>query len=175
MKNQTPFELFQFCPKCGVKGFHKSGANFLECDACGFVFYINPVVTAIALIKNDQGKILLTRRRVDPGKGKLDFPGGFADLNESIEMALIREIKEELNLIVSNVSYFGSYPNEYPFKGLFYYPVDVAFNCDIADWNDLTVGDDVEDIEFRLPGAINKEELAFADNARIIDDLTSLD
>lgn len=58
------------------------------------------LVVAIALT-NDKGEILLAQR--PEGKrlaGKWEFPGGKVEKNESPEEALIREIKEELDIVI---------------------------------------------------------------------------
>jgi ADP-ribose pyrophosphatase len=46
------------------------------------------------------GKILLEKRKNEPGKGKWSIPGGLVDLGESPEQAVIREVKEETCLAV---------------------------------------------------------------------------
>lgn len=58
------------------------------------------VVTA-ALIEKDK-RVLITRRKADtPQPLKWEFPGGKLEFGESPEHCLLREIKEELNVIVT--------------------------------------------------------------------------
>jgi 8-oxo-dGTP diphosphatase len=57
-----------------------------------------PIATVAAIIKNEAGKILLTRRNVDPFKGQWCLPGGHIDDNEKAFDAVIREAKEETGL-----------------------------------------------------------------------------
>ncbi|MDR5682493.1 MAG: NUDIX domain-containing protein [Armatimonadota bacterium] len=45
-------------------------------------------------------KVLLTRRAVEPHKGMWDTPGGFVDIGELTEEAVIRECAEELGVEV---------------------------------------------------------------------------
>jgi len=59
-----------------------------------------PVVGVGALIICD-GKILLEKRKGEPGKGKWSVPGGLVELGERVEDAVIREVKEETGLDVA--------------------------------------------------------------------------
>ncbi len=56
-----------------------------------------PVVGAGAVII-DKGRILLEKRKNEPGKGKWSIPGGLVDLGETLEHAVIREVEEETRL-----------------------------------------------------------------------------
>jgi len=58
-----------------------------------------PVVGVGAVIL-DGDKILLEQRKNEPSKGKWSVPGGLVELGESMEEAVIREVKEETGLEV---------------------------------------------------------------------------
>lgn len=91
--------LFSFCPKCGGKLRErvKHGKKRLVCTRCEYVIYRNPAPTASALfIKN--GKILLTKRAIEPKRGFWDLPGGFIEEGEHPQKALHREMREELGV-----------------------------------------------------------------------------
>ena len=57
-----------------------------------------PIATVAAIIKNEAGKILLTRRNIDPFKDQWCLPGGHIDEFEPAREAVIREAKEETGL-----------------------------------------------------------------------------
>ncbi|MCS7136529.1 MAG: NUDIX hydrolase [Nitrososphaerota archaeon] len=58
-----------------------------------------PVVAVGALILQDH-KILLVKRKNEPGKGRWSIPGGTVELGESLKDAVIREVYEETGLVV---------------------------------------------------------------------------
>jgi len=56
-------------------------------------------VTVVAAVLKHAGRVLLTRRYDDAHLGGLwEFPGGKVEKGESLEEALIREIREELGI-----------------------------------------------------------------------------
>jgi len=62
-------------------------------------FPSQPIVGVGAVIL-DNGKILLVKRGVEPGKGRWSIPGGAVELGEKVREATIREAKEEVGLDV---------------------------------------------------------------------------
>lgn len=62
--------------------------------------YPDQPVVGVGAVVISEGKILLEKRKNEPGKGKWSIPGGVVDLGESPEQAVIREVKEETCLEV---------------------------------------------------------------------------
>ncbi len=60
-----------------------------------------PIVGIGAIIIRDD-RILLEKRKNDPGRGKWSVPGGIVEVGETLEQTVIREVKEETGLIVGN-------------------------------------------------------------------------
>jgi 8-oxo-dGTP diphosphatase len=58
------------------------------------------VTSVVAVIIDDDERVLLTRRNVSPFKGLWVMPGGKIDLGEPIFKALRREVREEVGLAV---------------------------------------------------------------------------
>ncbi|MBO0798521.1 MAG: NUDIX hydrolase [Blastocatellia bacterium] len=66
--------------------------------------YPRPSVTVdlvIFTIAEDDLKVLLIRRGLEPFKGRWALPGGFVEIDESLDQAAARELKEEVG--VTNV------------------------------------------------------------------------
>ena len=143
----SPQKVLKFCPRCGGVHFEPHGSKANKCRDCGFVFFFN-AAAAVAVILRNEGKVLLTKRAFDPGKGTLDLPGGFVDPLESAEHAVDREIEEELNLKITEKKYCGSFPNTYVYGGVLYYTCDLVFECSVASFEHITATDDVSGFEF---------------------------
>jgi 8-oxo-dGTP diphosphatase len=74
--------------------------------------YPRPAVTVdLVALSRDGGrlKVLLIRRKHDPFAGRWALPGGFLDVDEPIEGAARRELKEETGLEVGEVAFLGVY------------------------------------------------------------------
>ena len=61
--------------------------------------------TAAVIIMNENGQVLLSKRKVIEGEGMYCLPGGKREKGEKANKAAIRELKEELNLDVKNLKY----------------------------------------------------------------------
>jgi ADP-ribose pyrophosphatase YjhB (NUDIX family) len=117
----------------------------MKCDKCGYVYFHNTASSVAGIIETGRG-IVLTKRNISPKKGFLDLPGGFAGYNESLETALVREIKEELGCDVSDCRYFGSFPNVYVYRGVTYHTVDIYFVCTVPARTVMRPNAEISDI-----------------------------
>jgi len=165
-----PKNVLRYCPRCGYNKFNTSdeGRSF-HCEECDFVFYINNSAAVACLIFDAEGRLLLARRAVEPSLGKLDLPGGFIEPMESAEEAVIRELREELNVTVTEMKYLVSFPNEYVYSGFSVFTLDLAFICKIDSFKHMVPADDVSAIEFVKLDNINMEELCSKSMQRIIE------
>jgi NAD+ diphosphatase len=102
----------QFCSRCGTRTEIRADMCAKECSQCGLIDFprISPAV--IVLVERDK-KVLLARS--SRFKDELySVLAGFVDPGETLEEAVRREVKEEVNIEVSNIRYFGSQPWPFP-------------------------------------------------------------
>ena len=139
---EHPLEIFKFCPKCGSENFEIHNALSRHCSDCGFTYYQNPRASTAAFILNSKGELLVVRRAKDPAKGTLDLPGGFVDNEETAEQGMVREIKEETGLTVSDMTYLFSVPNIYRYSGMDIHTLDLFYLCHVEDGTIARAADD---------------------------------
>ncbi len=96
-----------FCLLCGgalaeriVDGEPRRG-----CTACDWVHFDNPVAVAGVIVRRD-GDVLLAKPR---GGREYVLVSGFLEAFESVEMAAVREVREETGLDVAIERILGSY------------------------------------------------------------------
>jgi len=163
-----PSNLFNYCPKCGANGLSFNGVKVLTCHTCGLDYYINPAPAVAVVLEYPDGSIVLTRRKHEPQQGTFDLPGGFVEINESIEDTVRREIFEELKVTVTTMNYIGSFPNEYVYKGVSYYTCDMAFVCPIPEGATLHPSDDVSEALTIKPNDIDHQQISFPSISNIL-------
>jgi len=67
-----------------------------------------PVLTVDGIVF-EKGKVLLIKRAKNPLKGHWALPGGLVDFGETVEKAVVREVKEETGLRTKIVKLVGVY------------------------------------------------------------------
>jgi 8-oxo-dGTP diphosphatase len=76
---------------------------------------MNPLQVAVGVVKNPEGKILISLRHAELHQGGLwEFPGGKIEPSETVGSALARELKEELNITVTAASPLITIRHRYP-------------------------------------------------------------
>ena len=98
----------RFCGACGQKLENDDKERMLYCKCCGNQVYprINP---AVIVAVTDGDRILLTKYR-DREYKKYALIAGFAEVGESFEDTVRREVMEEVGLRVKNIRYYKSQP-----------------------------------------------------------------
>jgi len=103
----------RFCGKCGAKTKEKSDERAIICPSCSTIVFpkISPAIIVAIVCDN---KILLAHNS-NFQNNWYSLIAGYADIGESLEETVIREVKEEVGLDVKNIRYYKSQP--WPFSG----------------------------------------------------------
>jgi 8-oxo-dGTP diphosphatase len=163
-------ELYRFCPQCGgrleQRIIQPKEPPRLVCRDCGFVFYLDPKLAAIAIIPWEDG-LVLARRAIEPGYGLWVAPGGFVDVGERVEDAVVREVREEvfLDVRINRLLNIYSYPGRTT--------VIVAYVAEVIAGRP---GGGDETLEARIfrPDEIPWEEIAFTSTRDALRDYLSI-
>jgi len=81
----------------------------LACDTCGYISYVNPRIVVTTIPVTDAGEVVLLRRGIEPAYGSWAQPGGFLEVDETVNQAAIRETWEETGLVVEPGEIVGLY------------------------------------------------------------------
>lgn len=158
-----------YCPYCAtpLESIHRFGQIRPVCPKCGFVYFQDPKVAVIGLVIHD-GRVLLIKRAVDPGRGMWSLPGGYMDAGEMPEAALKRELQEEVGLEVQVVQLLDIYPMTEASgrqRGIV-----LAYRVELLAHHSsqAQAGDDAEKAEWFGPGEL-PQELAFESTRSLLE------
>jgi ADP-ribose pyrophosphatase YjhB (NUDIX family) len=89
-----------YCLHCGATTVSKkiAGMQRAYCPTCDTVFYDNPLPVVSSVVVNKKREVLLVLRDREPQRDRWCLPSGFVETNESIEEAVLRELREETGL-----------------------------------------------------------------------------
>jgi len=132
--------------------------------------YERPAVTVDILLFSLRGQtpeILLIQRKNEPFKGKWAIPGGFIEIDESLEGAAVRELKEETNISISEEKLEQLYTFGKPDRDPRTRVITVAYFA-IIDPDDVKPKADSDASDIRWFPCNNLPQLAF-DHQKIIE------
>lgn len=126
------------------------------------------VTVDVVLFRFENGvkEILLIQRLKDPFKDCWALPGGFVDQGEDLEDAAKRELQEETNVVLSNLTQYKAYgkPDRDP-RG---HTVSIIFVGELLDNQVAKAQDDAKSLEWF--SVDNLPKLAF-DHDQIVQDI----
>jgi len=152
-----------FCPYCSQKITKREEGDIIRdyCISCDTFFYDNPLPVVSTVVVKER-KLLLVKRKFEPHKGEWCLPSGFAETNESVQEAALRELEEETGIkgkIIDFVCVDSAINNLYG---------DLIFVTFESEWigGELLAGDDAEEAQF-FPFE-NLPPLAFESNTKAV-------
>lgn len=155
----------KFCSYCGTQltemVFEERRRGY--CQRCDSICYENPIPAVAAVVINHHNQLLLVKRAVEPAKGKWCLPGGFIEVDESIEGAVLRELEEETGItgeVGRLIDFFSQQSPHYGAILLFGYLVT-------ATGGTLKAGYDAEDVGYFDRDAL--PPIAFLSHQKLID------
>lgn len=137
------------CSNCGAPVEEVSKTKY-SCKQCETDHYVNPKAATTAFILTHNNKLVLAKRAHEPYKGQLDCLGGFLDVGENFEEALLRELHEESGITekdIKTMHYLCSAYDDYPWNDAV---VPVTAACYVIRLHAgvrLVANDDVETIK----------------------------
>ena len=161
---------WRFCPRCRAE--LRLDGHEARCPACGSAYYATSQPTVGALCVDDEGRVLLARRRATVYDGYWDIPGGFLEEGEHPLDALRRELEEETGLDVEPLQFLGAWVDWYAEDGAgdgipatlnLYWTARVLAG-------DAQAADDVSELRWFAPDELPPPDaLAFTNVARVLD------
>ncbi len=160
-------QMFKYCPKCSGKlEFRKEDLKNPVCQDCGFKFYQNSKPTASALIYDEKGRVLLSKRSIEPHYGCWDIVGGFLEEGEDPKDGLRREVKEEIGVDIKIEDIVGIYIDKYYNKK----ELDDSYTFNVYYASKIIFGEpklleEISELKWFLENEIPWDKLAF-DNTK---------
>ncbi|WP_441248683.1 NUDIX domain-containing protein [Kitasatospora sp. McL0602] len=98
----TPPAAHSHCHHCGTPYPPGTLGWPRTCTGCAAISYRNPlpvvVVLQPVLLPAGEQQLLVIRRTIEPGYGRLALPGGYIDYGESWQQGGARELREETGI-----------------------------------------------------------------------------
>jgi len=144
----------RFCGRCGIALNMKTTERAKECPQCGLLYFPRLAPAIIVLVQ--RGDQLLLARSRHFMEGMYSVLAGFVEPGESLEEAVMREVREEVGIEVKDIHYFASQPWPFP------HSLMVGFTATYAG-GEITFNDDeIENASWfdadnlpRIPGKIS--------------------
>lgn len=104
---------------------------------------MNHHITVNVVIENQSAQFLMVRNKTMVGNGGYHFPGGHLKVNESLVDCAIREIREELNIVIQPEALIGLYQHHKTAPGF-----NIVFYASVNDHHFVMNEDEIESAEW---------------------------
>ena len=102
----------RFCGRCATPTEQQQGERAMRCPSCGLLAFPRLAPAMITLVS--RGDEVLLARGVQFRSPVYSCLAGFVEPGESLEGAVVREVREEVGVEVGDVRYWGSQPWPFP-------------------------------------------------------------
>ncbi len=135
----------KYCPRCSVAlvSAQRAGRARPVCPSCDWIYFPDPKVAAAVLVEQDS-KVLLVRRVMQPYQGFWTLPAGFVDAGEDPARAAERECLEETGLQVQVTGIFDILSGQEHPAGAH---IVIVYRAKVVA-GELTAGDDAGEVGF---------------------------
>ncbi len=98
----------KYCSRCGSILTPSEKERMLLCNNCGFTVY--PTISPCVIVAVYNGNKILLTKYAGRSYARYALIAGFAEIGESLEQTVHREVMEEVGLKVKNLSFYKSQP-----------------------------------------------------------------
>lgn len=102
----------EFCGRCGSRLRAKDDERAKYCPSYGLVNYPVIAPAVIVAVVRDRTPLLAHSHRFQ--SGLYSVLAGFVEPDETLEECVLREVREEVGLSITDIRYFGSMPWPFP-------------------------------------------------------------
>lgn len=102
------YRRHQYCGQCGTPLQHSETERMVYCPDCGAMFY--PQICPAVIVAVCHGDRLLVSTYAGRSYKNIALLAGFAEIGESIEDTVHREVMEETGVRVKNLRFYKSQP-----------------------------------------------------------------
>lgn len=141
------YESHQFCGRCGSKMVHDEKERMVRCEECGLMEY--PKICPAVIVGVTDGNRILMSKYAGRAYKKYALLAGFAEIGETIEDTVRREVMEEVGLKVKNIRFYKSQPWSFSDTLL------MGFYCDLDGDDKITLDEE----ELALAEWFDREEI----------------
>lgn len=141
------YRTTRFCGTCGSALEHDKKERMMRCPACNALHY--PKISPAVIVGVANGDKLLMTKYAGRSYKKYALIAGFAEIGETIEETVKREVMEEAGLKVKNIRYYKSQPWSFTDTLLF------GFYCEVDGDDSITMDEE----ELSVAEWLSREEI----------------
>ena len=124
----------KYCGRCGKPMIHDEKERMMRCPECGLMEF--PKICPAVIIGVTHGDKILMSKYAGRDFKKYALIAGFAEVGETIEETVRREVMEEVGLKVKNITYYKSQPWSFSDTLL------MGFFCELSGEDEITLDEE---------------------------------